>query len=443
MATGRHRRRVPDQGACGPRPQRHGDSVPSENPPPARETSGRRLARTSQARPGRRRAVPRPAGIGVRLLDRQLTHPSLRPGGNRPQGGRCFDRLYQVVSGTASVRLKGRQVSTVDEGEVFGEVAFLTGNPRAATVCASANLSRSSRSTATHCTVCSPATPSSPKSLPIAWRSGAWKGRTSATRAAPSSVPRGSSASSAAACCVRTRPGIMTAENRQAPARETGQDNSADTVALPGGATPLRLYAHRGACLLWPENTIEAFRTALEDGANALELDVHATSDDHFVVSHDADGGRLAGDPRPIKALTLAEVRRWRLAPEACSVPTLVEVLETFPDVPMSIDLKPNQPGLVRPFVDTLIRFGAESRVTIASFHHRVMRAVHSSAWPGATALSRFEVALLRYAPEVAARRLVRGGSVQIPRPPVRCVLTAGDFSIAAAASACAPTSGS
>ena len=208
----------------------------------------------------------------------------------------------------------------------------------------------------------------------------------------------------------------MTAENRQTPARETVQGNSADTVALHGGAAPLRLYAHRGACLLWPENTIEAFRTALEDGANALELDVHATSDDHFVVSHDADGGRLAGDPRSIKTLTLAEVRRWRLAPEACSVPTLLEVLETFPDVPMSIDLKPNQPDLVRPFVDTLIRFGAESRVTIASFHHRVMRAVHSSAWPGATALSRFEVALLRYAPEVAARMLVRGGSVQIPR---------------------------
>ncbi len=52
--------------------------------------------------------------------------------------GDASTALYQVVSGTASIRLKGRQVSTVDEGEVFGEVAFLTGNPRAATVCSSA-----------------------------------------------------------------------------------------------------------------------------------------------------------------------------------------------------------------------------------------------------------------------------------------------------------------
>ncbi len=48
--------------------------------------------------------------------------------------GDASTALYQVVSGTASVHLKGREVSTIDKGEVFGEVAFLTGNPRAATV---------------------------------------------------------------------------------------------------------------------------------------------------------------------------------------------------------------------------------------------------------------------------------------------------------------------
>jgi glycerophosphoryl diester phosphodiesterase len=179
---------------------------------------------------------------------------------------------------------------------------------------------------------------------------------------------------------------------------------------------PLRLYAHRGASLLCPENTIEAFQRALQDGANALELDVHATADGHFVVAHDPDGRRLAGDPRPIRSLTLADIRRWRLGPEACAVPTLMEVLETFPNVPMSIDLKPNNRALISKLVATLIDNGAEAQVTIASFHNRIMTAIHASSWSGSTALSRLEVALVRTIPEAAVRRFVRGSAAQIPR---------------------------
>ncbi len=178
----------------------------------------------------------------------------------------------------------------------------------------------------------------------------------------------------------------------------------------------LRLYAHRGASLLCPENTLEAFHRALDDGANAFELDVHATADGQYVVAHDPDGRRLAGDRRPIRSLTLDEIRRWRLAPSACSVPTMIEVLETFPDVPMSIDLKPNNPALVTSFVETLVACGAENTVTIASFHHRVMGAVYASSWSGRTALSRLEIALLHSLPEIVARRFVRGSAAQVPR---------------------------
>jgi len=178
----------------------------------------------------------------------------------------------------------------------------------------------------------------------------------------------------------------------------------------------LRLFGHRGASIRCVENTIEAFHAALEDGANALELDVHATADGHFVVFHDNDGSRLAGDPRPIRALTLAEVQRWRLKPAASAVPTLAEVIEAFPGVPMSIDLKPDNHSVVVPFVEALNRLGATRWVTIASFHHRIMRAVHASSWTGSTALSRLEVALLRSLPETAARRFVHGSAAQIPR---------------------------
>ena len=158
------------------------------------------------------------------------------------------------------------------------------------------------------------------------------------------------------------------------------------------------LYGHRGACLKCPENSLEAFRLALESGANALEMDIHATADGHFVVAHDAHGARLAGDARPIRSLTLEKVREWRLEGNA-QVPTLPEVLEAFPDLPMSIDLKPRDVSLVAPFLACLRRWEAEKTVTIASFHHSIMLEVHRSGWAGRTALSRLEVGWLRLLP--------------------------------------------
>jgi glycerophosphoryl diester phosphodiesterase len=55
------------------------------------------------------------------------------------------------------------------------------------------------------------------------------------------------------------------------------------------GSSALELVAHRGANRRHTENTLAAFRAALDEGATAIELDVHATSDGVVVVHHDAD----------------------------------------------------------------------------------------------------------------------------------------------------------
>ena len=64
----------------------------------------------------------------------------------------------------------------------------------------------------------------------------------------------------------------------------------------------MRVYAHRGASLEFPENTLPAFRRAVELGADALETDVHVTADGVLVLSHDPDGGRVFGVRRRIGA---------------------------------------------------------------------------------------------------------------------------------------------
>ncbi|HEX2354412.1 MAG TPA: glycerophosphodiester phosphodiesterase family protein [Xanthobacteraceae bacterium] len=90
-------------------------------------------------------------------------------------------------------------------------------------------------------------------------------------------------------------------------------------LALPASAFDLQ--GHRGARGLAPENTLEAFRTALSIGVTTLELDLAMTSDGVLVVSHDSrlnpdhtrgpDGKFLDAEGPAIRSLTLAQVQRY------------------------------------------------------------------------------------------------------------------------------------
>lgn len=184
----------------------------------------------------------------------------------------------------------------------------------------------------------------------------------------------------------------------------------------------LRLYGHRGASARRPENTLAAFHQAVEDGATALEIDVHRTADDHLVVAHDPDGRRLAGTSAKIRDLQLVEVKRWRLADRRDggearhTVPTLDELLGEFPATPVSLDIKPDDPRAVLAALRIVAARGAEQRVTIGSFHDRLVRLVRRLGYAGATALTRREVAAARLLPLALSRRLVRGDAAMIPR---------------------------
>ncbi len=90
--------------------------------------------------------------------------------------------------------------------------------------------------------------------------------------------------------------------------------------------------AHRGAKRELPENSLPAFQRAFERGADAIELDVHATRDGVVVVHHDADLGRYANDLSgvPIADLDSARLATLELAP-GVGIPTLAGVLEAVP----------------------------------------------------------------------------------------------------------------
>ena len=102
-------------------------------------------------------------------------------------------------------------------------------------------------------------------------------------------------------------------------------------------SAPLPLViAHRGASVAAPENTIAAFERALADGADAIELDVHLSRDDHPVVIHDGTLERTTNGSGPVRGHTMRELKRldagaWR-GPTFVGqrLQTLQEVLERF-----------------------------------------------------------------------------------------------------------------
>jgi len=86
------------------------------------------------------------------------------------------------------------------------------------------------------------------------------------------------------------------------------------------------IASHRGGAFLWPENSALAFRHALALPAEQLELDVHLSADGVPMVHHDATLDRTTDATGPLRARTLAELRRVRLTGTGGeSLPTLAE----------------------------------------------------------------------------------------------------------------------
>jgi len=118
------------------------------------------------------------------------------------------------------------------------------------------------------------------------------------------------------------------------------------------------VVGHRGTVKFAPENTLTAFRKAIELGADLLEMDVRETRDGHLVLMHDSTVNRTTNGTGRVVAMTLAEIKRLDAGSwfgsefEGERVPTLREALVAIRDraVP-DIDFKAGDP---RKLVDLL-----------------------------------------------------------------------------------------
>lgn len=145
-----------------------------------------------------------------------------------------------------------------------------------------------------------------------------------------------------------------------------------------GVSRPLVL-AHRGACLVEPENTLAAFTRALELGADGVELDVHGSADGELVVHHDAEADGLG----LLAARSFAEIRATR--PD---IPTLAETFAVLGGAIVNVEIKccawdadPDPDHIVAEAVVDLVRsLGVEASVVVSSFDLGHIDAVRATA---------------------------------------------------------------
>ncbi len=153
------------------------------------------------------------------------------------------------------------------------------------------------------------------------------------------------------------------------------------------GHGPLVL-GHRGASAEAPENTLAAFRLALAQGADGVELDAWRCASGEVVVAHDERTGRVAGVDLAVPDATLGELRAldvgaWKgEAFRGERMPLLAEVLEALPGAVVNVELKSRGRDLrlAAAAARVVARAGAGRRVVVSSFDWRLLVAFRLAA---------------------------------------------------------------
>jgi glycerophosphoryl diester phosphodiesterase len=153
------------------------------------------------------------------------------------------------------------------------------------------------------------------------------------------------------------------------------QENTVDIVVM----------AHRGASAAAPENTLIAYKQAIEMGADYAELDVRQTKDGAIVLMHDKTIHRTTGVKGYVWDLTLEELRQMEAGSwfgeefRGEPIPTLEEVIRLVKGrMKLNIEVKisENEPGIAQKVVDIVRSENFSEHCMITSFDMETVKTI-------------------------------------------------------------------
>jgi glycerophosphoryl diester phosphodiesterase len=152
------------------------------------------------------------------------------------------------------------------------------------------------------------------------------------------------------------------------------------------------VVAHRGASAQAPENTMEAYRLAVEAGADAIELDVHLSQDGQMALIHDDTVDRTTDGVGRVDGFNMAGLQRFDagarftaadgstpFARKGLKIPTLPEVLDWLPDgVGLVVEIKARAavPSVIEALRGRPVR--EQGRASVISFDEASIDEAHA-----------------------------------------------------------------
>ncbi|XP_072502969.1 lysophospholipase D GDPD1 isoform X1 [Notamacropus eugenii] len=147
--------------------------------------------------------------------------------------------------------------------------------------------------------------------------------------------------------------------------------------------------SHRGGAGENLENTMAAFRHAVNMGTDMLELDCHITKDEQVVVSHDGNLKRSTGINVNISDLKYCELPPYlgklevtfqkgsQSEGEDKRIPLLKEVFEAFPHTPVNIDIKVNNNLLIKKVSELVTQYKREHLTVWGNAKYEIVEKCH------------------------------------------------------------------
>ena len=146
----------------------------------------------------------------------------------------------------------------------------------------------------------------------------------------------------------------------------------------------LQVIGHRGIAAFYPENTLISFEKAIEAGVDAIEFDVHTTSDGQMVITHDHTVERCSNGSGRVHDFTFEEIRKldfgaWK-GPEfaGARIPTLDETLDAIfskrPDMYLLIELKEDNEHCARMVLETMRKREMLNSALVLSFYPDMLK---------------------------------------------------------------------
>ena len=153
----------------------------------------------------------------------------------------------------------------------------------------------------------------------------------------------------------------------------------------------MKKIAHRGDVNLYPENSIPAFKKAMKEKCNGIELDVYYTDSGDLMVFHDEDLLRMCGKDVPITDVSVNNRKKYPLKQGSYSrkhkvlIPTLEEVLTEMSgaDATVFIHLKPESRDVgelaAQKVIDTVRKSGIQEKCVVFTRNYNSLRRLNTS----------------------------------------------------------------